>query len=158
MVVPLPDDFVHAGVGEERLIKFIVAPLPVAQQVHYHIPAELALVLDCQPRGTDNFFRIIPVYVDNCTSNDFTCPGMQNIVTAITPNPFQSNGNRYNVCVEHLTKRNLQNMLFVMTAGIRSLPRRCNWLNLLYSSQFQHKLFTSTKLPLDFLHKVLNSS
>lgn len=105
MVVPLPDDFVHAGVGEERLIKFIVAPLPVAQQVHYHIPAELALVLDCQPRGTDNFFRIIPVYVDNCTSNDFTCPGMQNIVTAITPNPFQSNGNRYNVCVEHLTKK-----------------------------------------------------
>lgn len=84
----LPDDFVHAGVGEEGLIKLIVAPLPVAQQVHNDIPAELALVLHSQPCGTDNFLRIIPIHMDNCTSNDFTCPGIQK-TTAITPKPFQ---------------------------------------------------------------------
>lgn len=89
MALPLPDDFVHAGVGEERLIKFIVAPLSVAQQVYYHVLAELALVLNSQSCGTDNFFRIIPIHVDNRTSNNFTCPGIQNITTVITPNPFQ---------------------------------------------------------------------
>lgn len=88
MVLPLPDDFVHAGVGEEWFIKFVVAPLPVAQQVYYHIPAELALVLDSQSCGTDNFFRIIPIHMDNCTSNSFTCTGIQN-TTVITPNPSQ---------------------------------------------------------------------
>lgn len=84
VVLPLPDDFVHAGVGEEWLIKFIVAPLPVAQQVYYHIPAELALVLDSQSCGTDNFFRIISIYVDNSTSNNFTCPGVENIMSNYT--------------------------------------------------------------------------
>lgn len=88
VVQPLPDDFVHAGVGEEGLIKLIVAPLPVAQQVHNDVPAELALVLHSQSCGTDNFLRIVPVHMDNCTSNDFTCPGIQN-TTVITPNPFQ---------------------------------------------------------------------
>lgn len=87
--VPLPDNFVHGRVGEERLIELIVAPLPVAQQVYYHIPAELALVLDSQSCGTDHFFRIIPIHMDNCTSNNFTCPEVQNIAAVIIPKLFQ---------------------------------------------------------------------
>lgn len=135
VVQPLPDDFVHAGVGEEGLIKLIVAPLPVAQQVHDHVPAELALVLHSQSCGTDNFLRIIPVHMDNCTSNNFTCPGIQNR-TGITPNPFQrkqthtcSAETTDNPCEVNIIKTNPKKMLFVMRAGVRRgvLPeRKCN--------------------------------
>lgn len=135
VVQPLPDDFVHAGVGEEGLIKLIVAPLPVAQQVHDHVPAELALVLHSQSCGTDNFLRIIPVHMDNCTSDDFTCPGIQNR-TGITPNPFQrkqthtySAETTDNPCEVNIIKTNPKKMLFVMRTGVRRgvLPeRKCN--------------------------------
>lgn len=124
---PLPDDFVHAGVGEERLIKLVVAPLSVAQQVHYYILAELALVLDSQPCGTDNFFRVIPIHVDNCASDNFTCPGIQNITTVITSTSSKENKHpptvlktTNNSCEVYLTKTNLQQMLSVMRAGVRS--------------------------------------
>lgn len=135
VVQPLPDDFVHAGVGEEGLIKLIVAPLPVAQQVHDDVPAEVALVLHGQACGTDNFLRVIPVHMDYCTSNDFTCPGIQN-TAAITPNPFQrkhtltcsakTTDNPWEVSILETNKKK---MFFVMRAGVRRgvLPERtCN--------------------------------
>lgn len=96
MVSLLPDDFVHARVGEEWLIKFIVAPLSVAEQVYYHIPAELALVLNCQSCGTDNFLRIVPIDMDNCTSHNFTCPGIQNKVKGSHIQlPSKENGHKH---------------------------------------------------------------
>ncbi len=60
-----PDQLVHLGLGEGRLVPFVVPVAPEADEVDHHAAVELLTVLRCQADGVDARFRVIAVDVEN---------------------------------------------------------------------------------------------
>lgn len=67
----LVDDLVHQGLGEGRLIQFVVAEFPIANQVDDDITVELLSELSGKLESTLHVFHTVSVDVENWRVNCF---------------------------------------------------------------------------------------